>query len=133
MIPGPGCSGSMITAAPTLWSVMNRAASRSERSGVIVSTFSVIASRTFTLAPLSDCSRFLRLALTTTPPRRLPLPLCCESVVHLDHRLSLATREGRVAADRLHHGRLVRIVPVGRHAGLLVQRVGRQLERARNR
>src|SRR4051794_37204043 len=32
---------------------MKRAASRRERSGVIVSTFSVIASRTFTLVPLS--------------------------------------------------------------------------------
>src|SRR3954464_11466073 len=47
-MPGPGCSGSMITAAPTLCSAMKRAASRSVRPGVIVRTFSVIASRTFT-------------------------------------------------------------------------------------
>src|SRR4051812_32979003 len=45
-IPGPGSSGSMITTAPTLWSVMNFAASRSERPGVMVSTCSVMASRT---------------------------------------------------------------------------------------
>src|SRR5262245_1641702 len=57
MIPGPGCSGSMITAAPTLWSDMKRAASRRVRPGVIVSTCSVIASRTFTAVSIS---RFLR-------------------------------------------------------------------------
>src|SRR3954471_11386118 len=47
MMPGPGCSGSMITAAPTLCSDRKRAASRSVRPGVIVRTSSVIASRTF--------------------------------------------------------------------------------------
>src|SRR3954467_1595548 len=48
MIPGPCSSGSMITAAPTLCSVMKFAASRSVRSGVIVRTSSVIASQTLT-------------------------------------------------------------------------------------
>ena len=81
MIPGPGCSGSMITAAPTLCSAMNRAASRSVRPGVIVSTFSVIASRTFTFAetirnPDAGCDIVRRWArytgntdsrITTTP------------------------------------------------------------------
>src|SRR5215218_1050192 len=52
-MPGPGSSGSMMTAAPTLCSVMKAAASRSVRPGVIVNTCSVIASRTFTAAPLA--------------------------------------------------------------------------------
>src|SRR3954452_18954890 len=46
MIPGPGCSGSRMIAAPTLCSVMNWAASRSVRRGVSVRTSSVIAWRT---------------------------------------------------------------------------------------
>src|SRR5687768_6647542 len=50
-MPGPGSSGSMITAAPTLCSTMNAAASRRVRPGVIVYTSSVIASRTFTWLP----------------------------------------------------------------------------------
>ena len=53
----------MITAAPTLCSTMNVAASRSVRPGVIVRTCSVIASRTFT-AP-SD-----RLCVASSTPRR---------------------------------------------------------------
>jgi hypothetical protein len=53
-MPGPGCSGSMITAAPTLCSVMNCAASRRLRIGVIVRTSSVMASRTFTGRPYPD-------------------------------------------------------------------------------
>src|SRR4051794_18816618 len=61
MMPGPGCSGSMITAAPTLWSEKKRAASRSVRPGVIVRTCSVIASRTFVtpaaLRPSRDAPR----------------------------------------------------------------------------
>ena len=51
-MPGPGCSGSKITAEPTLCSLRKRAASRRLRPGVIVSTSWVIASRTFTPAPL---------------------------------------------------------------------------------
>ena len=46
----------MITAAPTLCSVMNAAASRRVRPGVIVNTLSDIASRTFTAAPLESGS-----------------------------------------------------------------------------
>src|SRR3954454_24650061 len=61
MMPGPGCSGSMITAAPTLCSDRKRAASRSVRPGVIVRTSSVIASRTFVtpaaLRPSRDALR----------------------------------------------------------------------------
>src|SRR4051812_5833874 len=55
MIPGPGCSGSMITAAPTLCSDRKRAASRSVRPGVIVRTSSVIASRTFVTRAALRC------------------------------------------------------------------------------
>src|SRR4051794_18662752 len=51
-MPGPGSSGSWITAAPTLCSAMNAAASRNVRPGVIVNTLSDMASRTFTATPL---------------------------------------------------------------------------------
>ena len=50
----------VITTAPTLWSAMNFAASRRVRPGVIVRTSPVIASRTFTTAPLRLLPRQMR-------------------------------------------------------------------------
>src|SRR4051794_30027815 len=67
-MPGPGSSGSRITAAPTLCSVMNAAASRRLRPGVIVKTLSVIASRTFTGDPLRTLESFRTNSLNLTSP-----------------------------------------------------------------
>src|SRR5687767_12046929 len=69
-MPGPGSSGSTITAAPTLCSTMNAAASRSVRPGVIVNTCSDMASRTFT-----SCSPRVRILTSTTIPPGAPVML----------------------------------------------------------
>ena len=52
--PGPGESGSMTTAAPTLRSAISRAASRSVWPGPIVRTSVVMPSRTCTGTSWSD-------------------------------------------------------------------------------
>src|SRR5688500_1848955 len=69
-MPGPGSSGSTITAAPKRCSTMNTAASRSVRPGVIVNTCSDMASRTFT-----TCSPPVRILTSSTIPPRVPVML----------------------------------------------------------
>ena len=102
-MPGPGCSGSRITAAPTLCSDMKRAASRRVRPGVIVSTCSVIASRTFTAAPLPLRVDLVALrhrdhtqsrTLVATPPCSVRAPPAGEV-----GRAPQVAPEGRVADD----------------------------------
>src|SRR4051812_42062261 len=93
MIPGPGCSGSITTAAPTFRSAIERAASCRVQPGATVTTELVIPVRTSIRANVTDRSRVIRslgspvlpYVRTSTLQRRRDLYRDALEVIRLRH------------------------------------------------